>query len=102
MALFVDSDLYRSLRDQLKLLQSAPVKDMAAIDNVIDQLAAEQLRLKSEDGQHGNNPIEWRYRDLPSSVDVRVDLRAVQRRASDAAESSGRPRLKRYESTTRR
>jgi hypothetical protein len=71
MALFVESDLYRSLREQLELLQSAPVKDMAAIDSVIDQLAAEQLRLKSKDGQHGNNPIEWRHRDPPPPEDHR-------------------------------
>jgi hypothetical protein len=65
MALFVDSEIYRSLREQLQALQTAPVKDMAAIDDVINRLSAEQLRLKSEDGQHGNNPIEWRHRDPP-------------------------------------
>jgi hypothetical protein len=60
MSLFIESELYRSLREQLETLQGQPVKDMAAIDVVIQQLAAEQLRLKAEDGQPGNNPIEGR------------------------------------------
>jgi hypothetical protein len=63
MTLFVESELYRSLREQLEVLQGQPVKDMAAIDTVIDQLAAEQLRLKADDGQPGNNPIEGRRDD---------------------------------------
>lgn len=58
MTLYVESPLYRSLREQLESLQAAPVKDMPAIDRVISQLAAEQLRLKAQDGQAGNNPIE--------------------------------------------
>jgi hypothetical protein len=58
MTLFVESELYRSLREQLETLQAAPVKDMAAIDETINRLGAEQLRLKAEDGQAGNNPIE--------------------------------------------
>ncbi|MEY4564903.1 MAG: hypothetical protein RLZZ618_4180 [Pseudomonadota bacterium] len=52
------SDGYRRLRDELQRLHLAPVKDMKAIDAVIDALEAEQLRLKALDGQHGNNPLE--------------------------------------------
>jgi hypothetical protein len=65
MTAFVESARYRQLRERLVVLQSAPDKDMPAIDEVIEQLAEEQRRLKSEDGQHGNNPIEGRHRDPP-------------------------------------
>jgi hypothetical protein len=58
MSLFMESELYRSLREQLETLQAQPVRDMPAIDQLIHQLAAEQLRLKAEDGQAGNDPIE--------------------------------------------
>jgi len=52
------SDRYRDLRHQLERLHAQPVKDMRAIDEVIEALGAEQLRLKALDGQPGNNPIE--------------------------------------------
>ena len=61
----LDSTHYHELRARLMLLEAAPVRDLRAIDAVIEALAAEQRRLKSMDGQHGNNPIEWRHRDPP-------------------------------------
>jgi hypothetical protein len=54
----LDARRYHELRDQLTRLHSAPVPDMAAIDNVIKQLAQEQFDQKAADGQPGNNPIE--------------------------------------------
>lgn len=55
------SDRYHALREELRRLQAADMRDMPAIERVLDALAAEYRRLKSEDGQHGNNPIEWRH-----------------------------------------
>ncbi len=54
------SERYQQLRRELAALHAQPVKDMAAIDAVIQALEAEQLHLKAHDGQHGNNPIEGR------------------------------------------
>jgi hypothetical protein len=54
----LDARRYHELRDQLTRLHSAPVPDMAAIDDVIKQLTQEQFALKAADGQPGNNPIE--------------------------------------------
>lgn len=62
------SDRYHALRDELLRLQSADVRDMPAIEQVLDALSAEYRRLKSEDGQHGNNPIEWRHGEPPALV----------------------------------
>ena len=62
------SDRYHALREELLRLQSAHVRDMPAIERVLDALAAEYRRLKSEDGQHGNNPIEWRHGEPPELV----------------------------------
>lgn len=59
------SDRYHALRDELAQLQSAAVRDMPAIEHVLDELAAEYRRLKARDGQHGNNPIEWRHGEPP-------------------------------------
>ena len=55
------SDRYHALREELLALQRAEVRDMHAIERVIDALGEEYRRLKSQDGQHGNNPIEWRH-----------------------------------------
>ncbi len=63
----LDSTHYLELRERLKQLEMAPVRDLPAIDAVIEALGAEQRRLKSLDGQHGNNPIEWRHQDPPHS-----------------------------------
>lgn len=63
----IDSSHYRALQEKLSELKAAPVPDMAAIDAVIEALAAEQLRLKEKDGQPGNNPIEPR-REHPSAA----------------------------------
>ena len=57
-----DSTHFHALHAKLTQLQSAPVRDLAAIDAVIEELAKEQLRLKAADGQAGNNPIEPRRR----------------------------------------
>lgn len=61
----LDSTYYHELRARLTRLQAAPVRDLPAIDGVLGELDVEQRRLKSSDGQHGNNPIEWRHRDPP-------------------------------------
>ena len=61
----LESTHYQVLRTRLRQLEAAPVRDLPAIDAVIEELAVEQRRLKSLDGQHGNNPIEWRHRDPP-------------------------------------
>jgi hypothetical protein len=62
----LDSTLYHQLRERLTQLQAAPVRDLPAIDAVIEALSAEQRRWKSIDGQHGNNPIEARHQEPPS------------------------------------
>lgn len=65
--MFVEPDTrhYHALQARLSELHKAPVRDWTAIDAVMAAIEAEQLRLKSLDGQHGNNPIEWRHRDPP-------------------------------------
>ena len=60
-----DTDRYHGLREELKRLQTADVRDMPAIDRVVAALAEEYRRQKSADGQHGNNPIEWRHGEPP-------------------------------------
>jgi hypothetical protein len=60
------SDRYHALREELFRLQSADVRDMPAIEHVLDALSAEYRRLKTADGQHGNNPIEWRHGEPPT------------------------------------
>jgi len=59
------SGRYHALRAELVRLQAADVPDMPAIENVLEALDAEYRRLKTEDGQHGNNPIEWRHGEPP-------------------------------------
>lgn len=61
----LDPTHYHELRARLTRLEAAPVRDLPAINAVIEALDMEQRRLKSIDGQHGNNPIEWRHRDPP-------------------------------------
>jgi hypothetical protein len=61
----IDPTHYHELRARLRRLEAAAVRDLPAIDAVIKALDAEQRRLKSNDGQHGNNPIEWRHGDPP-------------------------------------
>ncbi len=63
MSSHLDPTHYHELRARLTQLESAPVRDLPAIDAVIEALEAEQRRLKSNDGQHGNNPIEGRHGD---------------------------------------
>jgi hypothetical protein len=65
MMLNTVSDRYHALREELFRLQSQDVRDMPAIEQVLDALSAEYRRLKSEDGQHGNNPLEWRHGEPP-------------------------------------
>ena len=55
-----DSERYRRLREELERQYAQPIRDMRAIDTLIEALEAEQLRLKAQDGKHGNNPIEGR------------------------------------------
>lgn len=49
---------YARLRNRLTELNSAPVKDMRGIDDVIDCLAKIQLALKATHGLNGNNPAD--------------------------------------------
>jgi hypothetical protein len=53
----LESD-YAALRAQLEVLQAAPVKDYARIDQLIDELEKLQLAIKAEHGIKGNNPVE--------------------------------------------
>lgn len=49
---------YAEARRQLELLQSAPEKDLQAIDELIRELEKLQLALKAQQGIQGNNPNE--------------------------------------------
>lgn len=49
---------YERLRQTLQVLQAEPVKNLAAIDALIDQLERLQLAIKGQHGIKGNNPIE--------------------------------------------
>ncbi|MGH8798362.1 MAG: hypothetical protein ACREXI_14985 [Caldimonas sp.] len=49
---------YDRLRDELKRLLAAPVKDMAAVDRVIDRLDQVHMDFKIAHGLKGNNPNE--------------------------------------------
>ncbi|MBC7957133.1 MAG: hypothetical protein H7Y33_14830 [Cytophagales bacterium] len=62
----LDPTHYQELRARLTQLEAAAVRDLPAIDAVIEALAAEQRRLKTLDGQHGNNPIERRHHNPPA------------------------------------
>ena len=49
---------YDRLRAELKQLLEAPVKDMAAVQRVVDRLDAVHQQFKAAHGLHGNNPNE--------------------------------------------
>ena len=49
---------YDRLRDELKRLLAAPVKDMVAVSGVIDRLDDVHMKFKSAHGLRGNNPNE--------------------------------------------
>ena len=49
---------YDRLRDELKRLLAAPVKDMVAVNGVIDRLDDVHMKFKSAHGLRGNNPNE--------------------------------------------
>jgi len=49
---------YARMRAQLQALQAEPVKDLAKIDQLIDELERLQLAIKAEHGIKGNNPLE--------------------------------------------
>jgi len=49
---------YDRLRDELKRLLAAPVKDMTAVDRAIDRLDQVHMDFKAAHGLKGNNPNE--------------------------------------------
>ena len=49
---------YDRLRDELKRLLAAPVKDMTAVNRVIDRLDEVHMNFKAAHGLKGNNPNE--------------------------------------------
>ena len=49
---------YDRLRDELKRLLAAPVKDMVAVSAVIDRLDDVHMKFKAAHGLRGNNPNE--------------------------------------------
>lgn len=49
---------YETLRARLRDLMMQPVRDMAAVDSLIDELARVQIDIKAELGVKGNNPNE--------------------------------------------
>ncbi len=49
---------YDGLRTELQLLLAAPIKDMAAVQAVIDRLDAVHMAYKAAHGLEGNNPNE--------------------------------------------
>jgi hypothetical protein len=49
---------YDRLRAELKRLLEAPVRDMAAVQKVVDRLDDVHMRFKAAHGLHGNNPNE--------------------------------------------
>ncbi len=49
---------YDRLRAELQRLLAAPVKDMAAVQLVIDRLDAVHMAYKAAHGLQGNNPNE--------------------------------------------
>ena len=49
---------YGRLREELERLMAEPVKDFAAIDQLVDRLERLQLAIKEQHGIKGNNPIE--------------------------------------------
>ena len=49
---------YERLREEMKRLMAEPVKDFAAIDQLVDRLERLQLAIKEQHGIKGNNPNE--------------------------------------------
>lgn len=49
---------YDRLRNELKRLLREPVRDMRAVERVLEQLDDAHMRYKEAHGLHGNNPIE--------------------------------------------
>jgi hypothetical protein len=49
---------YDLLRAKLETLLAQPVKNMAEVDRLVDELERTQLRLKGALGIQGNNPNE--------------------------------------------
>ena len=49
---------YDRLRDELKRLLTAPAKDMASVNRVIDRLDDVHMKFKAAHGLRGNNPNE--------------------------------------------
>jgi len=49
---------YDRLREELKRVLGAPVKDMAAASRLMDELDAVHMAYKEAHGLHGNNPNE--------------------------------------------
>ncbi len=49
---------YDRLRNELKRLLREPVRDMVAVEQVLQQLDDAHMRFKEAHGLHGNNPIE--------------------------------------------
>ena len=49
---------YTFSRDKLERLMADPVKDVPAIDHLVDRLELLQLAIKGEHGIKGNNPNE--------------------------------------------
>jgi hypothetical protein len=49
---------YDRLRTELKTLLEAPVRDMAAVQRVVDRLDEVHMRFKVSHGLRGNNPNE--------------------------------------------
>jgi hypothetical protein len=49
---------YDRLREELKRLLAEPVKDMAAVTDVMDRLDDVHKRFKAAHGHKGNNPNE--------------------------------------------
>jgi Spy/CpxP family protein refolding chaperone len=49
---------YERLREEMERLMAEPVKDFAAIDQLVDRLERLQLAIKEQHGIKGNNPNE--------------------------------------------
>jgi hypothetical protein len=49
---------YDRLRNELRLLLAEPVKDMAEVTRVMNELDAIHMRFKAAHGIDGNNPID--------------------------------------------
>ena len=49
---------YDRLRVELKRLLEAPVRDMAAVQRVVERLDEVHMHFKAAHGLHGNNPNE--------------------------------------------